>query len=794
MIAEFIEAMSEAGIVTHADLIADGQLQRFYIEGDRRDSKNGWAVLHNDGIAAGAFGNWKTGEQYTWREKSQGAMTTAEREIQRRAIESAKAIRVADIKEKRGKAAAEAQSQIVALQFEAGQHRYLRDKGIEPCGVRSDGVNLVIPLYDAGGRIHSLQTIAPNGTKKFLANGAISGHYYPIGNPSNILYIVEGFATGATVHKATGQAVAVAFNAGNLEPVASALRAKYVDIDIVIAGDDDTTPGNPGRTKAEYAAYRVNGKVAVPDFGNNRPLGVSDFNDLAALHDLDMVSEQLQRAHSPQKVDPCLDAPLPLPGGLPDVPVFDLAMLPEALRPWVGDIAERLQCPLDYPSVAFVTALAGVIGKKIGVRPKQQDDWTVVPNLWGAIVGPPGVQKSPAVSEVFAPLRALEAGARQKYENDVEAFEIDAMVAAAEKKALQEKIAKAVKAGDDPREIALAHTSPDKPEPVRRRYLTNDTTVEKLGELLADSPNGLMVFRDELAGFLRDLDKQGRESARAFFLEAWNGNGRFTFDRIGRGTVDVEACCVSLLGTIQPGPLGDYISSAMKGGRGDDGLIQRFQLLVWPDVSGEWKNVDRWPNTTAKQQADELFTRLDDTDPATFGCEFDGDAAFLRFDAAAQAIFDGWRETLEHRLRGDDIAPVLVSHLSKYRSLIPSLALIFHLADSPGGGPVCEEALIRACAWGEYLEGHAVRLYSTAIDADMAAARELDKRIMKGDVPSPFSARDVYRKHWRLLDKESTGKALEILEDYNRVSSDTVVTAGRTATIWNVNPKLVRAV
>ena len=129
----------------------------------------------------------------------------------------------------------------------------------------------------------------------------------------------------------------------------------------------------------------------------------------------------------------------------------------------------------------------------------------------------------------------------------------------------------------------------------RASLLTNDTTVEKLGELLAANPNGLLVFRDELTGWLRQLDKDGQEGARSFTSKAWGGKGSYVFDRIGRSTLHIDSACVSILGGIQPGPLIDYVSAANGQGRGADGLLQRFQLIVWPDDPGTWRNVDRWP-------------------------------------------------------------------------------------------------------------------------------------------------------------------------------------------------------
>ena len=140
----------------------------------------------------------------------------------------------------------------------------------------------------------------------------------------------------------------------------------------------------------------------------------------------------------------------------------------------------------------------------------------------------------------------------------------------------------------------------------------NDSTVAKLGELLAQNPNGLLIHRDELVGFLRGLDKEGNEEARAFYLEAWNGTGSFTFDRIGRGAGPrgVERPLAHSV-IIQPDLLTIYIREAVRGGAGADGLLQRIQLGVWPDVSKEWRNVDRWPDTKAKNEAFEVFKYLD---------------------------------------------------------------------------------------------------------------------------------------------------------------------------------------
>lgn len=482
--------------------------------------------------------------------------------------------------------------------------------------------------------------------------------------------------------------------------------------------------------------------------------------------------------------------PQPLPG-LAEVMQFDDGLLPDALRPWVADIAERMQCPPDFPAVASVIVLATLVGRKVGIRPKRRDDWLVVPNLWGAVVGPPSVMKTPALKEPMRMLQRLEMVAKEKYEQEHALHLASVLVAEERRKDRSQAIRNAIKSGGDPIGVAQSWLESEGDMPARRRYVTNDVTVEKLAALMNENPQGILAFRDELVGLLRNLDKPGQEGARAFFLEAWNGDGRYIVDRIIRGTTDVEACCLSILGGIQPGPLSDYLRDAAKGGRGDDGLLQRFQLLVWPDISSDWRNVDRWPDTDAKTAAWEMYQRLDALDGGAVGApDPDGGIPFCRFGGVAQEMFDDWRGTLERRLRSGDEQPCLVAHLAKYRSLIPSLALLTHLAD--GDGPeVSGTALQRALGWGRYLETHARRMYGASTASGSRSAGLLAQRILAGDVRDGFTLRDVYDRHWSGLDnRDEVKEAAEALCDLDWLRPEEVPTDGRTKRQYRISPKL----
>lgn len=500
--------------------------------------------------------------------------------------------------------------------------------------------------------------------------------------------------------------------------------------------------------------------------------------------------------------------PAPLPDGLPPVEPFDPTLLPDALRPWCEDIAERMQVPLDYVAVGAVAVAASLVGRTVGIRSKRYDDWIVVANLWAGIVGPPSAMKSPALAEITKPLDRLVAEAREAHEGALADHETEAEAVEAEKAAMKKAIdaaaKKSVETGDRSRldDLIDRKRNMEMPsEPKERRYKTSDTTIEKLVEILRDNTAGVLVQRDELTDWLRGLDRQGREVDRAFYLESWNGTGAFTMDRIGRGTLHVEALCISILGGIQPGPLRSYVYGASRGGEGADGLLQRFQLLVWPDPpSGPWRNVDRYPDGESKNRAYAVYKALDGLDSETCGAvaERDGDIPTVGFSRDAQEIFDAWRDELEAKLRQGEASEALVSHLAKYRSLMPSLALVFHLvgiADEIVGETLTSVGVAsaaRAAAWCEYLEGHAHRVYTSGENPALEGARALLARIRKGDVEDGDAVRSVYRgRHWsKLSTAEEVNVAASVLEDYGWLRVEKTDTGGRPATLLRLHPSL----
>lgn len=485
--------------------------------------------------------------------------------------------------------------------------------------------------------------------------------------------------------------------------------------------------------------------------------------------------------------------PSPLGDELRPVLPCRIDMLPIALRPWLGDIAERMNVPLDMVAIPALVAAGGLIGRRVGIRPQQMTDWQEAGNLWGCVVAPPGAKKSPAASEALGPLKALEGEAAERnaivladYDLAMQAHKLAADIA-------KDAAKKAIKNGGDA--IAVLRGAPAPDAPIERRYLTSDATAEKLGEICAANPQGVTVHRDELLSLFADLDREERASARGFFLSGWNGSESYTFDRIARGTIRIPAVNISLFGTTQPDRLARYMADSLQ--RFNDGMVQRLQLLAWPDFNGAYVECDRAALSVARQAAWRFYNELAMIDTQELRADYDftagpGHFPFLRFAPDAQVQFSGWMDSLERQLRGGELEPALMAHLAKYRGLVPRLALLCHIAND-ATGPVSGDAVQMAMQWADYLESHARRAYAALSLDNVSAARSIWKRIMRNDLPQPFTARDIQRKGWSgLAQRERVEGGLKALCESDWLASNTPETGpggGRPSKLYRPNPK-----
>lgn len=467
---------------------------------------------------------------------------------------------------------------------------------------------------------------------------------------------------------------------------------------------------------------------------------------------------------------------------VPSVMAMTTDLIPEPFRDWLADVSHRMQTPPDFATVSTVVMVGSVIGAGCAIRPKRFDDWEVIPNVWGGAIAPPSCLKSPSMGEPMRMLDRLQAEYGKHFEaaqaeNETDKVVKDEMLASAKKKISEAAKGKGKDGIINPDDMALAKASykdilqSAPAEPARRLFKANETSVQSMTKLQNENPRGILVFRDELTGLLVKWDREDGQDERSYFLEGWNGNGSYTDNKIGRGLVEAKQICISLLGGIQPDKLKRYLYQALQGN--NDGLMQRLQLAVWPDIPTGWKLIDIVPNKASKDTAYEIIKALAELDFVSHGAvmtEYDNRPHF-HFTEPAQAVFNEWLTNLQTVKIPDESNPLMVEHFGKFRSLMPSLALIFHCIDIAEGkatGQVSEKAALLAVKWCDYLETHARRIYAMAESPEHEAAVRLADKVKVKKLPNPFTTRIIERKGWHgLKDKAEIEAACNILIDEN---------------------------
>lgn len=544
---------------------------------------------------------------------------------------------------------------------------------------------------------------------------------------------------------------------------------------------------DPGRKYAKAVARLVTEAGAAAVAIVELPAGLPEGWDLADPIPAGFTADDMARLLVEAKPSGGWETPIPIKTSLPPVDPFAPEMLPEALRAYVLDVADRQQSVPDFVAVAALCGIAALIGNRIRIAPKQHDDWIEVPNLWGAIIGPPSAMKSPAMQSALGPIYALQDEMREEWKAALEAADIDDVLSGIDAKEAKKKAAKALKEGDrDAARAILAEVATgEEDEPPCPRIVVNDATVEKLGELLNENPRGLLLIRDELPGFLARMESEEYASERAFYLEAFNGSGRFTYDRIGRGTVHIANCTLSIIGGVQPSRIAPIVRGAMTGAS-NDGLIQRLQLAVWPDSRTGWAWVDRHPDRAAREAYEKVFRDLHEL---KLGSE--DEPTVLHFSAEAQAMFREWMTEIQMEARSGKLSPVLESHLLKMPKTVASLALIFEMIEG-GRFEVGQTATLRALAWADYLRSHANRLYSSGNTMIEDGARLILER--RHQLPDEFTVRNVHQKDWGgLTDRDTVIAAIELLvatHHCREIERSDGASRGRPTATYRWNPNL----
>lgn len=252
--------------------------------------------------------------------------------------------------------------------------------------------------------------------------------------------------------------------------------------------------------------------------------------------------------------------------------------------------------------------------------------------------------------------------------------------------------------------------------PTRTVHFTQDATIEAISKIVKDNPKGLLILRDEISGFLKNLDSSGKEEYRSFYLEGWS-SGSKSIERVGSGHLFIPKLTLGILGNIQPSILKPYIYETVKGKKAD-GLLQRFQLLVYAEPL-EIRGVDRIPNKIARDDFDSVIKYIVEVE------EFEGAETndynkqpFYSYSNEAQEHYNKWYIKINEEAKNSE-NEALEGHLAKYTNLINALALIFHICelskgyDRKGDYKISLDNFNKALNITNVLKEHAKKLYST---------------------------------------------------------------------------------
>ena len=700
----FRDAIIGAGLTPPDEIVPDGKLHRFASNGKRADD-SGWYVLHGDGIPAGSFGDWRTGLSETWRHNIGRPLTPVEAAEHKARIEAARRLR--DEEDQRRKAdASEQAALILAESGPCSGHPYLTRKGVKAVPglkIHRDG-RLIVPMRDSSGKLHSLQTIDDSGDKRFLPGGRAKGCYFSIGKPNGELCIAEGLATGLSIHEATGQAVAIAFNAGNLVDVAKALHTKYPDLTLIVCADDDhLTPGNPGITKATEAARSVGGLLAVPAFGNDRPEKSTDFNDLAQLQGAEAVRRCLAEAKPVGEADQQATKENPAAGDSDsaawqepqaltvriEAQPYPLDALPETIRAAVEEVGAFVQAPIPLVVQSALAALSLACQAHVDVQRLSRLQGPS--GLFLLAIADSGERKS-TCDRFFT-------SAIQDYQNeqaailapDVERHKAEYAAWNAEREGLLSAIrdlGKKGKPSQDQRDslAALQHHEPIAPKVPR--LLFADVTPESLAFNLATGWPSASVSSSEGGTVFGSHGMSGDVVMRnlAMLNTLWDGDA-LTVDRRTSESFTTRGARLTVGLMVQEPTLRSFFEKSGTLARGT-GFLARF-LVAWPESRIGTRLIDHktpdgpdvWPKLAAFHRRIAAILNQ----PVPFNDEIILTPAMLSMTPEAKSAWIDFHNSVEQELASGRLLYDVRDVASKAADNAARLAALFQMfGDGPG--------------------------------------------------------------------------------------------------------------
>ncbi|MBS0637342.1 MAG: DUF3987 domain-containing protein [Verrucomicrobia bacterium] len=456
--------------------------------------------------------------------------------------------------------------------------------------------------------------------------------------------------------------------------------------------------------------------------------------------------------------------PRPIANTLCPVPPFPIHLLSECLVQYLKLCAKQMCIPIDFSATSFLALIGGIIGRPIRLEMRPGQRWEEVANIWAVMVGPPASKKSPTLRRMCRPISALESLAEKKFSETMKVYKLD-------KKQAQEK-----------------DEDFDTPEPTLRRYISDDCTTPKLRELLSKNTRGLILRSDELKGQLEKLDKEGHEGDRSFMMQCWSGLDFYNEDRLNRGSSVRIPLTITWISGIQPTCLAHYLRQAILGGNNADGFMQRFQMVVFPDLEKTYQICQEPMSDDLENKIENLFITIDEQTQDVERC--------LRFSAEAQQYFDHWHITLENECRSGAHPPYWESHIGKEPKLLAALCIILHVLQEVIENISSDEISLSTLKAAEelalYYRKHAHRCYESIQSVEFSDAIKILGFVRQKKISPRFKPADIYHNNLGgIKEKNRVASALSLLQDFGCVAQEKIYGAnGRPSEYWIIHPKL----
>jgi putative DNA primase/helicase len=765
-IQSFGEALALEGWTLPTDF-APGQKVRIAAKGKGPTNKSATCFMRKDG-SGGWVQDFVVGVQWTWSNGSPIRLTLEQREANLELTTKSTDQQVANQMQARKRAA-----EMLKNATRAEEHPYLTKKGVEGHGIKLDGNLLLVPIRDTKNQLQSVQTITPAGDKRFLSGGRKKGCFFRMGRFEEVSSVVvcEGFATGASIRESTDLPVAVAFDAGNLLPVALAIHETYPEAQIILAADDDfTNEVNTGITKAKAAAQAVSGLLAVPDFGANRPEGATDFNDLH--HHL-----------GSEAVKHCIDAAAPpRPDDWPEcqpllvqykTKPYPLDALPVTVRCAVNEVARFVKAPVALIATSALAAISLALQAFNDVQRTQ--GLTGPTGLFLLVIADSGERKSSCDKYFTKAIREYVALKREEAKPLIEAYKAEYEAWAAKCSGLKERIKANASAGKPSakpeRELQDLHAlEPKRPRVPKLFYM--DATPEALGlSLVKNWPSGGIISSEGgsvLGGHGMTSDSKMRYLS--LLNQLWDG-ADISVERKTSESFTVSGVRLTVALQVQEPTIREFFSNDHDLARGS-GFMARF-LMCWPDSTQGTRNYDEapagWPAVEKfNQRLTVLLNQnvpMDDNGALT--------PSMLTFSPEAHTTWVAFHDAVEFQLREGGKLRDVRDVASKSADNAARLAALFHAFERTPG-PIDGSAMEAGAVIAQWHLSEARRfLGELAMPSDLVAPLKLEKWLLsycnqRGI--EKVSTREVQQGGPGSLRKqEKLNQAIQVLAEHGRI-------------------------